>query len=229
MKRPVGLVVAVVCALVGVSALIGAPLSLFAFKPLWYLLGFEIVVLIAAVFGVLVAIGRFGDGPGLALLCVAATIAGASFFGNQSGTNRDAKNFNPMSGPTLGHISHNSEHTIDRLIGGVTLFLVLRIAAAGVIAAGAAWVVLVRRPRESMSSLMKAGAAGVCLLGVMIGAWKLRGMTASMGGFATTILGLIVGVVVLGLLAATVHFAIRAFEFGRVRDDSPGARARPTP
>ena len=226
LKRPLGLALGAVCALVGVSALAGAPLSLFAVKPLWYLLGFEIVVLIAAAYGLLIAMGKFSDGPGLALLCVAATFAAASFFGNQSATNRDGPSFNLMAGPVLGYISKNKEHTIDRLIGGVTLFLMLRLAAAGLIAVGAAWVVLQRRPRESLPSLLKAGAFGAGLLGVMAAAWKLRSQTANLGGFAATMIALVVGLLALGLLSATVHFAIRAFELGRIRDEPP--RPRPT-
>lgn len=223
LKKPAGLVVGAVCLLVGVSALVGAPLALLAFKPLWYLLGFEIVVLVAAAFGLLVAAGRHADGPGLALLCVAGAIAAASFFGNQSATNRDGPNFNLMAGPVLGYISHNKEHTVDRLIGGVTLYLVLRLAAAGVLAAGAAWVVLARRPQDSMPSLIKALGFGASLLVVLIGSWKLRAQTANLGAFATTMLGLLVGVVALGLLSAAVHFAIRAFEYGRIRE-GPGPR-----
>lgn len=218
-KRPAGLVLGAACALVGVSALVGAPLSLFALRPLWYLLGFEIVVLIAAVYGVLVAAGKFRDGPGLALICIAATIAAASFFGNQSATNRDGASFNLMAGPVVGYISSNKERTLDRLIGGVTLYLVLRLAAAGVIAAGAAWVVLARRPRESLPSLFKSLVSCVSLLGVLIGAWALRSQAAGLGGFASTMIALIVGVLAVGLLSASVHFAIRAFEFGRLRDE----------
>ena len=48
-----------------------------------------------------------------------------------------------------------------------------------------------------------------------------KGLTAaSLGAFASTLATLVVGVIALGLLAGAVHFAIRAFEFGRIRERS---------
>jgi hypothetical protein len=48
-------------------------------KPIWILLGFEVVVLVAAVIGIQIGRGRFREGQGLSAICVAGTIAVSSF------------------------------------------------------------------------------------------------------------------------------------------------------
>ena len=44
LKKPLGLMLAIVCAVVALSAAAGAPLALFADKPLYFLMGFEVHV-----------------------------------------------------------------------------------------------------------------------------------------------------------------------------------------
>lgn len=207
LKKPVGLGLAIVCAAVALSALAGAPLALMAEKPLYFLLGFEIVILIASVFGVLAAVGRFAEGPGLTLLCVAAIVAIASLLGDQT-----AKLSNLLSGPVVVQVRR------AQVEWDITLFLALRSAAAAVIGAGAGWVVLSRRPKESAASLVRGLGSAVALVVIVGGAWALRGSIAKLGPFVATLAALAIGVIALGLFAAAVHFVIRAFEFGRVRD-----------
>jgi hypothetical protein len=215
LKKPLGLALAIVCAAVALSAAAGAPLSLFADKPLYFLMGFEVVILMASVFGALVAMGRFGEGPGLSLICVAAIVAIGSLLGDQT-----AKLSNLISGPVVAHVRRS------QIEWDVTLFFVLRSIAAAIIGIGAAWVVLARRPRESVSSLMRGVGAMVLLVAFVGGAWALRVKIGGLGPFVATMVALTVGVIALGLFAAAVHFSIRAFEFGRVRDGDAGSAGK---
>src|SRR5262245_43109895 len=73
---------AVLASAVGSAILAGAaPLLVPDQRPSWALVGFELVVLVACVQGVLFGRGRFGQGPGLALACVGGTILVASGLG----------------------------------------------------------------------------------------------------------------------------------------------------
>lgn len=50
-------------------------------RPLWTLIGFECITLLAAGFGIGAAMGKFADGPGMALACVSGTIFVSSVLG----------------------------------------------------------------------------------------------------------------------------------------------------
>ncbi|HMN40675.1 MAG TPA: hypothetical protein PKE29_07490 [Phycisphaerales bacterium] len=214
-KKPIGLVLAIVCGAVALSALAGAPLALFAAKPLYFLMGFEVVILVAGVFGVLAAMGRFAEGPGLTLLCVAAIVAIGSLLGDQT-----AKLTNPLSGPIVVQVRR------AQVEWDVTLFFALRLVAAGLIGVGAGWVVLARRPRESAGSLVRGLAALGAFVAIVGGGWALRGAIGRLGPFVATLVGLAAAVAALGLLAAGVHFIVRAFEFGRIRESATGKAAK---
>jgi hypothetical protein len=133
-----------------------------------------------------------------------------------------------MAGPIVAHLSRDGR--FDHLIGGVTLFLALRFAAAALIGAGAGWIVLARRPKDSLPSILQAAIFTGVLAGVLVAGWKLHPQAASWGPFPHTLATLAFGVLVLGLLAGAVHCSIRAFEFGRLRDNPPppAKAARPT-
>lgn len=209
MKRPFGLLAGLLCAAVTLSALAGIAASLLAIKPLWFMLGFEVITVVAGVIGVMTAMGRFGTGPAMALLCVAATVAVGSLL-----THLSAELVNPMAGPVLRRIGERP----------ITLFLVLREVGAVGIGLCAAWVVLSRRPRESLSSLLKGAAFGVALVLVVGATWTLRGRAAGLGSLVQAVGGLIVAFLALCLLAGAVHFVVRAFEAGRVGDGGVGPR-----
>jgi hypothetical protein len=205
LKKPLGLCLAVVCAAVALSAVAGAPLALLVDKPLYFVFGFELLIVLAGVFGVLIAMGKFEEGPGLSLLCVAAIVGVGTLLGDQT-----AKLANPISGPIVYHI-----RSVDR---DITMYLALRGVAAALIALGAAWVVLARRPRESTGSLMRGLAALGLLVLVVVGGWSARAGIISLGAFPTTMIALALGVIALGLIAGSVHYIVRAFEFGRRSD-----------
>ncbi|MCC6322481.1 MAG: hypothetical protein IT438_13710 [Phycisphaerales bacterium] len=155
--------------------------------PTWFLLGFEFVTFAAAVFGVLLGLGKFPSAPGLALLCVAGAIAASAF---------------------LGYLGAAKE------LMGVKLgpFMLGRWAAAGGIAVAAGIAVVMRHPRASLSKLASGGAcaAGLAACGAAI--WFLGGAMSKLAPTVQAIAGLIAFVVLLGLLAASVHLFIAAFE-----------------
>ena len=145
MKRPVGAMLGVVNGAIALSAITGAAAALLSHSTLWYMLGFEVITLAAAVFGVLIAMGRFGDGPALGLLCVVGAVAAGSVLG-------DLSTFlaNPIGGPVLRTYGKGGMVELP-----ITLFMTLRLAAAGIVALGAAWIVLSRSPREALRSLAR--------------------------------------------------------------------------
>src|SRR3954465_10295691 len=55
--------------------------TMISVKPIWLMFGFEIVIAVATVLGLQFALGRYQDGQGLALACVAGTIAVGSVLG----------------------------------------------------------------------------------------------------------------------------------------------------
>lgn len=106
-------------------------------RPPWALLGFELLTIIAGLFGLAAAAGRFEDGPGLAIACVAGTVLAASVFGYLGATGQ---------------------------IGDFKLYgwLTARLIVAGLFGLLAAWVVL-RRTRGALALALRgavyAGAA----------------------------------------------------------------------
>src|SRR5437899_6996502 len=80
--QPVRLFVGVLCAAVLLSALGMMLAALFlSDKPVWVLFGFEVAISVASVLGILFARGKFQNGQGLAMACVAGTIVVGSFLG----------------------------------------------------------------------------------------------------------------------------------------------------
>jgi hypothetical protein len=169
------------------SAIAGTVAASASSPTKWFLFGFEVVTLGAALFGGLLGAGRFGSAPGLGLLSVAGA-TGAS--------------------AVLGFVG------ADQVLMGMSLkpFLLARLAAAGGFAAIAAIAVLIRRPGTSLPKLLAglACAAGFVAAGFV--AWKTSGLMGSLGVPVQAIMGLIGFSVLLGLLAASVHLLIAAFE-----------------
>lgn len=157
-----------------------------------FLGGFELVILVASVFGVLFGLGKFMRGPAMALLCVAGTIGFCSY---------------------LGKISAGGF-----LEGFEQMYLGVRGLAALVLLGLAAWTVLSRQPSVALPRLLRglAFAAGLMLL--IGGMWALRGTISGLGPMITALAWLLAGTVAIGLLAAATHAIVRAFETGRLSD-----------
>jgi hypothetical protein len=200
------LTIAALSGLTLLSALAGAGAALVAnARPAWGLLGFEIVIAVAAVFGLLMAGGRGGryrEGPGLAAACIAGTFFVGSVLGYLS-----------LQPPTLGGV-------------GLKPFLAVRLLASAAVAAAGAYCVLSRHPR-SWRLLLIGLLLGAPVVGAaaVVALPQLRGVLAPIAGAGTVAqLGAAVGAfVILGaLLCASADFIIRAFEQGAgPRPDNP--------
>jgi hypothetical protein len=196
--QPVRLFVGILCAVVLLSALGMIVAALFlSSKPVWVLFGFEFAISVASVLGILFARGKFQEGQGLAMACVAGTIAVGSFLG------------------WLG-----TQHHLTTARGDIPLntWLLGRLAAAAALGAVGAMLVLSRNPR-SWSYLLKSAITGGPLL-ILLAAFfvKRSAFTGALGHLPDWIAGLAAilgGLVAVVLISASVHCLIRAFELGR--------------
>lgn len=165
-------------------------------RPAWGMFGFEAVIAVAGVFGVLMAGGggRFREGPGLAAACIAGTFFVGSVLGYLS-----------LQPPRLGGV-------------GLKPFVAGRVLAAAVVALAGAYCVLSRHPRSWR--LLLTGlllGAPVIAAGAVVALPPLRGLLAPVTGAGTVVqMGAALGAfIVLGsLLCASADFIIRAFEVG---------------
>lgn len=204
LSKPARLLVGVVAAAVGLSTLAIFGLGFMAAaKPLWFLIGFEIVVLVASVFGLLIAAGRYQSAPAIGVMCTAGTY---------------------FTGAVLGWLSVRSVPftelpNLAESQGRVMMLWMLgRIGAAGLLALVAAATVLLRNPR-SMNHLVWAGASGLPLAFVGAMAYIGRGWfgetVSSMPGWLAGSIGALLAVVAGALFCIAAHNVIRAFEMGR--------------
>lgn len=211
LPRPIWMLLGLLSGLVAASAGVTAVLALVQ-KPgaAWFLAWFEVVVLTAGVFGVLLARGRFRDGPAIALLCIAGCVAVGSFLGYLS------------AGRTLMGQS-------------MTVFLLGRVAAGGVFAAAAGLDVLLRRPGQSVPLLMKGLLAGIPVLVVAAMAVRTSALATINGLHPMVQFGVYIGafVVLTAMSCAAAHWTIRAFalgvEAGATRGEPNGAGDGATP
>ncbi len=196
--RPIASCASLVVLLSALAGVIAAALNS---PPVWFMLGFEAVIACASVFGVLVGLGRFRDGPALALLCVAGTIAAGSLLGFLAGRG------NIGLGP-----------------GWFLRLLLARVALSAIIAATAGWIVLVRRPQLSFRRLWFGLGCALAFAAITWALWEFSGQLAALGTMPSAFVGFVAAVTLLGLLAAAVHLLIGAFETGAI-DDAPAASA----
>lgn len=220
--RPIRLLTAAICACILLSALATGVLAIVVPpKPAWTLMAFEVVMAVSCSLALPFARGAYRDGPGLALTC----FAGAVF-----------------AGSVLGYLSAQGVLGTHSL----KLWLLARVALAGLLGLFAAAVVLVRNPR-SWGGLIKGllllspHALIVVLFGlqrygpgsVKSGLDRLLGVFAPLTRPAEGVAeamrmgGLIViAIIAGGLLCAGLHLIIRSFEICR-DDESAVAKPRP--
>lgn len=186
-----------VSALMLVSALAGAVLALLA--PIlspgehtsWPFVAFEAVVAVAAVIGVFFGIGRYSEGPGLALACVTGTVLLGSLLGWQA------------SGRTL------LGHSLKGLVAA-------RVGAALILAGLACATVLMRNRRAQRQAAL---GAAFLLPPILVGLAAMtdpgrHAIDAVMGHSPVQrlLVGIVGGLALGGSLAAGGHLVIRAFE-----------------
>lgn len=192
LPRSIQLMLTALSGLTGLSALVVAALALLQRpSPAWFLAWFELVVVAAGIFGVLVGRGRFREGPAITLLCIAGVVA---------------------VGTLLGYLSAGRE-----LMGvSLTGLLLARAAGAAVFAAAAGADVLLREPRRSVPMLCKGIAAGVPVMIVLVLAAR-GSMLSQVSGWhplAQVAFWLLGFAVFAALACASAHWVIRSFQIG---------------
>lgn len=170
-----------------------------------FVLGFELVTLLAGIAAVLVARGRFAAGPALTLVCA----AGAVF----------------ASAAMSWWVARGPDSRVDW-----TPFLLARFSAAAVLALAAAAIVLAIRPALQLPRL--AIGFALALPTIITLAWLLRGGSASIKPWPVSAQAAFVifgGLILLALFSASVHYIVTAFQLGlnppatSSRGDAPGA------
>lgn len=205
----VGLFVSALSAVVGITCLGGLALSLLNRPPVWYTFGFELIALVACVFGVWTGLGRYRQGPALAILCVAGAIAVGALLGYVGAPAATTTKL-ATAVPALSFMGS------DRELIGLPLWplMLARAVAAAAMGAAAAVIVLSRQPQLSHPRLVRAMVFGALLVLVAAPLWLTRAKWIALGTFPKLMIGVLGSVVALGLFAAAVHYAIRAFEPG---------------
>ncbi|HEX2837524.1 MAG TPA: hypothetical protein VHN77_05300 [Phycisphaerales bacterium] len=225
-SAPSRLVAAVVGAIaVVVSLLTVGAVLLRADQPYWMVVGFEVVVLGAGVYGLLIARGRFRDGPGMALLCVAGTLLVAGVLGFYS---------------TKSTPGAPAQLMLRGTAVPMKPWAMLHIGGALLLAGASAFEVL-RRSSRSMYYMARAAMAGVPLAALAVAAVMLyrRSQGAKLAyesaveaaimqnkpvpaapdpflpEWVTWLGGSLGAVLALVLFCACAHCIIRAFEMGR--------------
>lgn len=181
-------------------------------RPVWIMFGFELVVALSCVTGLLAAWGRFREAPAMAVLCVAGPV---------------------FVGAVLAYFGVGRALTLEGREEPISLdlWVIGRIAVALALAGIAAVLVLMRSSR-CWGYAAKAAAAGAPLVlagGVLV---MFRGPVAGaiggLPGLVQIALGGLAAVVGLVLFSAAAHFTIRAFEEGRMEGASSPTGAKST-
>lgn len=198
--------------ILALTLLISAGLAVSAAYGLWSALsgqiwaqaGFEALLLIAGVFGALTGLGKFREGPAMALICA----AGAGFVG--AGLAFLTRGGRP---PLIG---------VDMLLAMLTDPIAgARLGGVAGLAALAGLIVLLRRPAASFRyvGLSAATGAPVALAGAL---WILgpgRSAFVALHPLLRAVVGAAAFLAVIGLATVSLHCLIRAFEQGR--EDEP--------
>lgn len=194
---PVGLRIAIsiLSALVIASTLatIGASIW-FEGRPPWALMGFELLTIMAGAFGLATAAGKFSEGPGLALACVAGTVLTASIFGYLGAT---------------GQIGEWKLHG----------WLIARATIAGLIGLLAAWVVLRRTPGAWLLALRGTvyAAAAVAFVGLLA---LFGGEIRASGGTSRYVSHMALSVAAIGTMPICIAFALATLARKSREDDA---------
>lgn len=184
----------VLSGVVTLSALATLAACMIATSTPWFLLGFEMVVLVASAFGVLLGLGRVSEALPLAALCVAGGIGAASFLGYLG------------AGKSLVGVG----------AGSIPLFwwAVFRVISSVLIACCGGAIMIARKPAIAIGHLVKGVLCGVACVVLAVALWSVKGrLTAwNLPDVVMAMGGLVVLTILLGLLAASVHLCVRAFE-----------------
>lgn len=190
-SRAFTIITGAVCALIGLSALAFAAAASLQPKPLWFLMGFELVAFVAGFFGVLLSLGKFKGGPAIGLLCVSACVG---------------------VGALLGFVSVNGKlGTFD-----MKPWFFAREGAALILAAASGLVVLLRQPQPALKALIRGVVMFIPVVVLLVGTRALLNTTfwADASGPLRVAAVVIIFGMVLGFFAASVHYVLKAFAIG---------------
>ncbi len=190
-------------ALTALSALAAAVLA--AIDAQWFTLGFEVVVLLAALLGIFAAGGRPPYGQPLALVCVAGAVAAASFL-ESVGVNRS---FLGILGRPLATLQASA------VTVRLDVLLLFRLAAAGALGGVSGALLIRREPRSSRRQLLVGLALAAAAVGILAGAWLGRSAIVGLAGPIKWGLGVVCFIVVTALVAAAGQHLIHAFSAKR--------------
>lgn len=173
----------------GMSSLAVLALALLNEPTSWYLVGFEVVILVAAVMGMTSAMKGLRDGPAMTLLCIAGAVG---------------------VGSLLGYVGSG------RVLMGWSLkpLLLVRLVDAAALAAAAGAIVLLRQPKATFPLLGKGMLFGAIVIATVGVAWIFRGSINGASGPARVGALAALGVVTIVLVSASGHYIIRAFSVG---------------
>lgn len=206
LPKPVLRLVGALSALLSLSAIAMCVASV-AVAPhaVWVVFGFELIMAAAGVIGWLFARGRFADGQGLALLCVAGVTLGGGFLSYLATAGPGGIVFRSGASPT-----------------SMTPWFGFRVALGGFFLVMAAYSVL-RRSRASLAFLRRGVIASVAL-GIVLAFLVLsRGVMAKAPDAVRGVVWALCAVVALVGIAGAGHNFIRAFECGRPDEPLPEA------
>ena len=189
--------------LLGVAVIITAlgmsyTATILATSPRWDLLAFELITLSAGIIAMLFGMGKFREGPAMAMLAVAGTIFAAA---------------------VLGFVGVGQQIAIKGSSAPMSLqtYVIARVAIAGMFGAMSVLIALTRT-RQAFIAAAKSLYAWVPVA-IIIAAVIYRGrISAALSGlpqFIPPTLGVIAGLALIGFLAAAIHMSIRAFELAR--------------
>lgn len=169
-----------------------------ATSPRWDLLAFEVIALSAGVIAILFGLGKFREGPAIALLAVAGTIFAAA---------------------VLGFVGVGQQIALKGNDAPLSLrfYVIGRVAAAGLLGLISILIALTRT-KAAFVAAIKSLYAWIPL-GIILAAIVKRGVItnalSNAPQFIAPTLAVIAGLAVIGLLAAAIHMTIRAFELAR--------------
>lgn len=177
---------------IALSGGVGVARALAASPSDWFSFGFEALLVISGLFGVGCGLGKYREGPALAMVCVAgATLVAAA----------------------LGYtVTHKGYTGILR-----DPYAFARLAAAASFGALAALTVMARRPHASAGSVFRGVvmAALACATGAALALPGARAAISGLHPVLAAVVFLALGVLLVVFISASAHNFIRALEHGR--------------
>lgn len=188
--------------LLAISAVFRLGQGLMASPPWYFVVGFEAIILVAAIVAILAGLNRFRQGPALAILCAAgATLALSGLGASSTGGGYQAALKDP--------------------------FTLARLALAALLALDALAIAAARNPAPALRALVTcialAGIAGVLTAPAAVPA--LRNALTALHPVATTVLAVVLFLAWVGFVSASVHQFARALLLANPRSAEAGAAA----